>query len=472
MATAGESPLKRWYQRSIGKPATTDEVYGYWLFALGIVAGFLGIGLVVLSSGAGEPVRGAGIALAALALVALLVGQIIRLPLERTATVLSIGGAVISVVAVGWFVGAFNANNWGSAFLNSEPVIIGLYGVGVLVMAAGSVLTPLVTRPPKEQAAAEARAGEAEAERDAARAEVRRHEDQDRQQATAVTEARTEQMAAEARAGEAAAERDAATTEIERLEGSVAAAEASDDLPDSQSQFELYTDSAGEFRWRLRHDNGNIIADGSEGYSSRQSAVQGLDAVRRDAARATLVDLDERDDHPETEPDGDEEIDDESETGPKEPADSQSQFELYTDTAGAYRWRLRHDNGNIIADGSQGYASRESAMQGLDAVKRDAVEASVVDLDTEDGEQSDELDDSQSRFELYTDEGGDHRWRLRHDNGNIIADGSEGYSSRQKARQGLDAVKRDVVEATVLDLDEMDGDETADEVTTRDEDTQ
>jgi len=32
-------------------------------------------------------------------------------------------------------------------------------------------------------------------------------------------------------------------------------------------------------------------------------------------------------------------------------------FELYRDREGQYRWRLRHDNGNILADSGEGYAS-------------------------------------------------------------------------------------------------------------------
>jgi len=154
-------------------------------------------------------------------------------------------------------------------------------------------------------------------------------------------------------------------------------------------------------------------------------------------------------------------------------ANSQSQFELYTDKGGETRWRLRHNNGNIIADCAEGYSSRRSAMQGLRAVQRDAVEATVQDLDKMDegdgevlvgeGDQSDGVS-SQSQFELYTDKGGETRWRLRHNNGNIIADCAEGYSSRQSAMQGLHAVQRDAVEATVQDLDEMDEGESNDEV--------
>ena len=466
MATTDESPLESWYQSSIGEPSTADEVYGYWLFALGILAGFVGIALVVASNSAGDSIRGAGIVLAALGVVIALVGQIVRLPLKRMATTLSVVGAVVSVVAVVWFGAAFNAGNWGSAFADSESLIIGLYGVGILVMAAGSILTPIVTGPREKQAAAEDRASEARAERDEARESVEQHEQKDQRQALAVSESQTEQTAAEARAGEAEAKRDAAMAEITRLgvendEQAAAVAEArerADEDPDSQSTFELFTDSAGEYRWRLRHDNSNIIADSAEGYSSRQSAIQGLDAVRRDAIGATMLELDESDDETDqsesgTDQSDEEEMDDEL-------PDSQSQFELYTDSADEYRWRLRHDNGNIIADGSEGYSTRQSAMQGLDGVKRDVAEAGVLELDKmDDDERPEDTTDGQSRVELYTDSADEFRWRLRHDNGNIIADSAEGYSSRQKAMQGLDAVKRDAAGAAVLDLDEMDDDE-------------
>jgi len=53
--------------------------------------------------------------------------------------------------------------------------------------------------------------------------------------------------------------------------------------------FELYTDSAGEWRWRLVHDNGNIIADSGEGYASKQKAKQGIESVRENAADAAIA---------------------------------------------------------------------------------------------------------------------------------------------------------------------------------------
>ena len=65
-----------------------------------------------------------------------------------------------------------------------------------------------------------------------------------------------------------------------------------DGSPDSQATFELYEDRASEWRWRLRHDNGNIIADGGEGYSKKANARNGIQSVKRNAAGADVEDQD------------------------------------------------------------------------------------------------------------------------------------------------------------------------------------
>ncbi|WP_049903870.1 HVO_2922 family protein [Halococcus agarilyticus] len=56
----------------------------------------------------------------------------------------------------------------------------------------------------------------------------------------------------------------------------------------SQATFELYVDSAGEWRWRLRHRNTEIIADGGEGYSSERAARNGIRSVKRNADGAPV----------------------------------------------------------------------------------------------------------------------------------------------------------------------------------------
>ncbi len=44
--------------------------------------------------------------------------------------------------------------------------------------------------------------------------------------------------------------------------------------------FELYSDVRGEWRWRLKSSNGNIIADGSEGYRNKSDAEHGINLVK------------------------------------------------------------------------------------------------------------------------------------------------------------------------------------------------
>jgi amphi-Trp domain-containing protein len=128
---------------------------------------------------------------------------------------------------------------------------------------------------------------------------------------------------------------------------------------------------------------------------------------------------------------------------------SKATFEVYEDNAEQYRWRLVHDNGNIIADSGEGYASKQKAEQGLGSVKSNAPGAYVVDESKDNGVV--EEGGSKATFELFKDSEDKARWRLRHDNGEIIADCGQGYASKQKAKQGLQSVKTNARGAPVED---------------------
>jgi len=54
-------------------------------------------------------------------------------------------------------------------------------------------------------------------------------------------------------------------------------------------KFELYTDAAGKFRFRLKAGNGQIIAVG-EAYESKASALNGIESVKKNATDAAVVD--------------------------------------------------------------------------------------------------------------------------------------------------------------------------------------
>lgn len=53
-------------------------------------------------------------------------------------------------------------------------------------------------------------------------------------------------------------------------------------------KFEVYTDKAGEFRFRLKATNGQVIAV-SEGYKALASCMNGIESVKKNAAEATIV---------------------------------------------------------------------------------------------------------------------------------------------------------------------------------------
>ena len=53
-------------------------------------------------------------------------------------------------------------------------------------------------------------------------------------------------------------------------------------------KFEVYADKRGEFRFRLKATNGQIIATG-EGYKAKASCLKGIDSIRRNAPEAAVI---------------------------------------------------------------------------------------------------------------------------------------------------------------------------------------
>lgn len=53
-------------------------------------------------------------------------------------------------------------------------------------------------------------------------------------------------------------------------------------------KFEVYLDKRGEYRFRLKARNGEIIATG-EGYKAKASCLNGIDSIRRNAPESPVV---------------------------------------------------------------------------------------------------------------------------------------------------------------------------------------
>lgn len=57
-------------------------------------------------------------------------------------------------------------------------------------------------------------------------------------------------------------------------------------------KFEVYQDKRGEYRFRLKAGNGEVIAVG-EGYKSKDGCLNGIESIKKNAPDAPIVDVDE-----------------------------------------------------------------------------------------------------------------------------------------------------------------------------------
>jgi uncharacterized protein len=90
-----------------------------------------------------------------------------------------------------------------------------------------------------------------------------------------------------------------ATTHIESPTSLIRSLAASADRPrtrpekgstGSMYRFQLYRDTASEYRWRLLAPNGRIIADSGEGYVDRGGAKRAAENVRQRIGAAVVED--------------------------------------------------------------------------------------------------------------------------------------------------------------------------------------
>lgn len=107
-------------------------------------------------------------------------------------------------------------------------------------------------------------------------------------------------------------------------------------------------------KFDLKAGNGEVIAT-SEVYTSESACKNGIESVRKNAVAAKLEDQTVENY--------------ETATNPK--------FEVYTDKAGEYRFRLKARNGEIIAV-SEGYKAKASCLNGIESVRKNAPEADLI----------------------------------------------------------------------------------------------
>ncbi len=109
------------------------------------------------------------------------------------------------------------------------------------------------------------------------------------------------------------------------------------------------------------------------------------------------------------------------------------------------KFDLKATNGEIIAT-SEVYKSEASCRKGLFSVMKNAPEAAVEDQTVEGFKK-----EKHPKFEIYADKSGDLRFRLKATNGQIIAT-SEGYKSMPSCVNGINSIKKNVVDAKIESL--------------------
>ena len=61
----------------------------------------------------------------------------------------------------------------------------------------------------------------------------------------------------------------------------------------ARAKFEVYKDRAGEFRWRLRATNTQVLASSGQGYTTKRDCMSGIESVKRAVAEAPVEDTTE-----------------------------------------------------------------------------------------------------------------------------------------------------------------------------------
>ena len=119
-------------------------------------------------------------------------------------------------------------------------------------------------------------------------------------------------------------------------------------------KFVIKPAKSGGYVFNLKAGNGEIIAV-SEVYNSLDACKNGVQSVKTNAPEAALED----------------------QTDPDFTTEKNPKFEMYTDKAGEFRFRLKAKNGQIIATG-EGYKAKAGCKNGIESIRKNAPEAEVV----------------------------------------------------------------------------------------------
>ena len=96
---------------------------------------------------------------------------------------------------------------------------------------------------------------------------------------------------------------------------------------------------------------------------------------------------------------------------------------------------LKAGNGEVIGIGGEVFNTRASAKNSIESIKKNAPIANVEDQTVENAEAA-----KCPKFEIYKDNAGEFRFRLKARNGEPIL-ASEGYKAKASCENGIESVR-------------------------------
>lgn len=197
--------------------------------------------------------------------------------------------------------------------------------------------------------------------------------------------------------GEAVARNHAAyrdeSTATDGADWMAATVDEADVVQYEEGTFEVHPSGEG-WGWRLVTEGREVIAASTERYEDAAAAEEAVAAVCERARVADLIEFEH------------------------------AAFQQY-ESGGRWRWRLIDEDGNVMADSGEDYATRDEVGDAMTTLKEHAPTAEILEIEA-------------AAFELYEDEEGSWGWRLIDEGGAMVARGATGHPSRAAAREAMD----------------------------------
>lgn len=173
------------------------------------------------------------------------------------------------------------------------------------------------------------------------------------------------------------------------------------------AHYEVYPDD-GAWRWRFVTTDRRIVAESADQYDDRDHAEEAAKRVRSMARAADLIEFEH------------------------------AAFQQY-ESGGEWRWRLIDEDGRVMTDSGDEFASQADVREAMTTLKEHAPTADVLEIDT-------------AAFEIHRTAGEGYAWRLIDETGQLVASGAGDQDNRSNARDEVAFVRETAEPAKIRTL--------------------